>query len=261
MARDGPPGCPPAPALRAPALPQALRAPSECSRELISQYSTVSKPTLRKRGLGAGVVRREAFVQPAARVKTVAITEGNQLSAEQLADRVFNSFGGSFTNILLARNKLSLSKFLDAIPRLLLLALVDPLEFIHLHRTGFFKATQPSHTTAYSALNSQDGSSTSSQMDTTTGTSSQMETSTSSQVDTEFIEDEDFSVCSADEYDSDPAHILFEVSVQYPDRDLTISAPRVQFEVSPSTPSFLKAQARYMITTLLSVQIPTTSAN
>eukprot|EP00798_Chlamydomonas_sp_ICE-L_P005495 gene5495-5550_t len=196
----------------------------------------MSKPKLRKRGPGAGVVRREAFVQLAARIKTVAITEGNQLSAEQLADRVFNSFDGSFTNLLLPRNKLTLSKFLDAIPHLLRLAAVDPLEFIHLHRHKQSNGHNHKHKQS-------------------------METSTSIQVDTEFIEDEDFSVCSADEYDGDPIHILFEVSVQYPDRDLTISAPRVQFEVAPSTPSLLKAQAYYMIKTLLSAQIPTTSAN
>eukprot|EP00798_Chlamydomonas_sp_ICE-L_P010176 gene10176-8081_t len=48
----------------------------ECSRQLFPEYSTVSKPALRKRGSGASVVRWEAFVQLAARVKTVAITEG-----------------------------------------------------------------------------------------------------------------------------------------------------------------------------------------
>ena len=63
-------------------------------------------------------------------------TTGNQLSAEQLADRVFNSFDGSFTNLLLPRNKLTLSKFLDAIPHLLRLVAVDPLDFIHLHRVS-----------------------------------------------------------------------------------------------------------------------------
>eukprot|EP00798_Chlamydomonas_sp_ICE-L_P002660 gene2660-17126_t len=239
----------------------------ECSRELFTQCSTASKPTLLKRGAGGGVVRREAFVQLVARVKSFSNIEGNQLSAEQLADRVFGSFGGSFTNRLLARNKLSLSKFHDAISRLLRLAAVDPLEFIHLHRTGCFKAMEASRTTAstvtvlrvtLSALNSQDGPGSSSQMDTST--SSQMETSTSSPMGTEFMEDEDFLVCTADEYESSPDHILFEVSVQYPERDLTISALRVQFEVAHSTPSFLKAQACDMIRNLMSAQFPTTSA-
>eukprot|EP00798_Chlamydomonas_sp_ICE-L_P001177 gene1177-32511_t len=239
----------------------------ECSSELFLEYSTASKPTLRKRGSGAGVVRWEAFVQLAARVKTVAITEGNQLSAEQLADQVFNSFGGLFTNPLHARNKLRLSKFHAAIPRLLRLVAVDPLDFIHLHRNGYFKAGKPSSTTASRTLNSQDSSRTSSQTDTSTssqmdtGISSQTDTSTSSQMDTDFMEDEDFSVCSADEYKSSPDHILFEVSVQYPWRDLAISAPRVQFEVAPSTPSSLKATACNMFKTLLSAQFPTTLTN
>eukprot|EP00798_Chlamydomonas_sp_ICE-L_P021268 gene21268-28189_t len=231
----------------------------ECSRELFPQYSTASKPTLLKRGTGARVVRWGAFVQLAARVKTVAIIE----------DRVFKSFGGSFTNRLLARNKLSLSKFQDAIPHLLRLAAVDPLEFIHLHRTGYFKAAEPSRTTAYSELNSQDSQ-------------DPQGSSASSLMDNELIEDEEISVCSADEYESDPNHFLFEVSVQYPERDLitisaprvqyperdlstisalrvqyperdliTISAPRVQFEVAHSTPPFLKAKACDMIKNLM----------
>eukprot|EP00798_Chlamydomonas_sp_ICE-L_P022497 gene22497-29623_t len=172
-----------------------------------------------------------------------------------------------FTNPLHARNKLRLSKFHAAIPRLLRLVAVDPLDFIHLHRNGYFKAGKPSSTTASRTLNSQDSSRTSSQTDTSTssqmdtGISSQTDTSTSSQMDADFMEDEDFSVCSADEYKSSPDHILFEVSVQYPWRDLAISAPRVQFEVAPSTPSSLKATACNMFKTLLSAQFPTTLTN
>eukprot|EP00798_Chlamydomonas_sp_ICE-L_P022496 gene22496-29622_t len=139
------------------------------------------------------------------------------------------------------------------------------------HDTGYFKAGETSSTTAQSALNSQDSSGTSSQTDTTTttstssqmdtGISSQTDTSTSSQMDTDFMEDDDFFVCSADEYENSPDHILFEVSVQYPGRDLAISARRVQFEVAPCTPSSLKATACNMFKTLLSAQIPTTLTN
>eukprot|EP00798_Chlamydomonas_sp_ICE-L_P010177 gene10177-8083_t len=111
-------------------------------------------------------------------------TSDNELSAEQLADRVFNLFVGWFTNRLLARNKLRLRKFHAAIPQLLSLAGVDPLYFIHLHRAF--------------------------QMDTSISSQTDTSKSTSSQMDNEFMEDKDFSMCSAAEYESDPDHILFE---------------------------------------------------